>query len=279
MSSPDEPFAWLPGNRVDAELYSAVAADDRRRFFQIVRAAPWYLPAPPPDPAGQRFLTRELLGATFLLVFTSVRSLASTVGPAVTGYTVTGYDELARRWPEPSWRLAVNPGTPVDAWVTLAALAEAADGARVVPTLAPRPADADPDTDAAVDSFLGALFQAPLLVPATGQPPAYQVVRRDGRLLVEVYTSLRTLPAGTPYLPATLADLVLRWPGPDHALAVDPGSGAELLVSGEQVPGLLLWSPQAGDAEPGTDQLPGQRSRSIADGEYIDPAGASTEWG
>jgi hypothetical protein len=279
MSSPDEPFAWLPGNRVDAELASAMVADDRRRFFEIIRAAPWYLPALPADPGGQRFLTRELLGGTYLLVYTSVRSLVSTVGPAVVGYTVTGYEELARRWPEPSWRLAVNPGTPVDAWVTLAALAEAADGTRVVPTLASRRADADPDTDAAVDRFLRALSQGTLLVPTTGQPPAYQVLRRDGRLVVEVYTSPRTLPPGTPYLPAVLADLVLRWPGSDHHLSIDPGSEAALLVPGDRVAGMLLWSAQADDAEPDADQLPGQGSHRIADGEYIDPAGASTERG
>src|SRR5690349_6878715 len=151
MTEPDPALAWLPGNAVEAELYSALAADDRRRFFQIIRDAPLFLPALPDAPDGPRFLTQELLGETFLLVFTSVRTLASTVGPAVSGYTVTSYQELSEHWPVPSWRLAVNAGTPVDAWVTLAALAEAADGTRVVPTLASRDPQDDPRTDAALD--------------------------------------------------------------------------------------------------------------------------------
>jgi hypothetical protein len=278
MTSPDErpeePFAWLPGSEVDAELFSALAADDRRRFFQIVRDAPWYLPALPADGDGQRFLTRELLGGTYLLVFTSVRSLVSVVGPAVDGYTITGYAELSERWPVPSWRLAVNAGTPVDAWVTLPALVEAAEGTRVVPTLE----SLSTRDDAAVDAFLRRMFEVTLFVPASGHPPAYQVVRRDGQLMVEVYTSPRLLPPGVRYLPASLTDLVLRWPGPEYALAIDPGSDTPLVLSGDRVPGLLLWSEHS-------DSLPREQSRSdtsagyIVPGDYADGSGASTERG
>jgi hypothetical protein len=249
---------WLPGNDVDLELAAALAADDRPRFFRVVRQARWYLPALPPDPDGPRYLTRDLLGHTYLLVFTSVGSLAATVGGMVRGCLVTGYDEMAARWPDPTWRLAVNPGTPIDAWASLDFLAAAAAGTLPIPSLTDSrvPASAAPadeaDTDAVLDSvldtgldtgldeFLRQLAGASLLVPT--DDGGY---RRSGAG-VEVFTSARTLrarfPAGVAYVTRTLPELLVDWPAATD-LVVDPGSDAPLRIRGDQVAALLLWRP------------------------------------
>jgi len=167
VTGPQAP-EWLPGNEVDAELVGALAADDRQRFARTVRQARWYLPVLPPAEHGSRYLTRDLLGATYLLVFTSAASLAATVGGVATGCVITGYDELAAHWPHPSWRLAVNPGTPIDLWVTLDLLAAAVSGDRVLPSLAP---SRDEAADGPVDQFLNRFVSAPLLVPTHRQQP------------------------------------------------------------------------------------------------------------
>ena len=232
MTGPQAEPKWLPGNEVDAELVGALAADDRSRFARTVRHARWYLPVLAADGQRHRYLTRDLLGATYLLVFTSPGSLAATVGGVATGCVITGYDELAAHWPDPSWRLAVNPGTPIDLWVTLDLLAAAAAGDRALPSLAPRP---DPAADGPLDEFLGLLVSAPLLVPTQNADR------------VEVFTSEAALrqryPQGTATVVRTIPELLADWPA-GHALAIDPGSETPLVIPADQVPALLLWDPQ-----------------------------------
>lgn len=241
MTGPQTPAPeWLPGNEVDAELVGALAADDRPRFARTVRQARWYMPVLPSEEQRPRYLTRDLLGTTYLLVFTSPGSLAATVGGVATGCVITGYDELAAHWPDPSWRLAVNPGTPIDLWVTLDLLAAAASGDRVLPSLAP---GRDPGADGPVDWFLSQLVTAPLLVPThpalpTADPPPPRV---------EVFTSAAALgeryPHGTASVVRTIGELLVDWPA-GHALAIDPGSVTALVIPPDQVPALLLWGPQ-----------------------------------
>ncbi|MGI5237762.1 SseB family protein [Dactylosporangium sp. CA-139066] len=286
MTAPDpiQP-AWLPGNETEAQLVTALAGDDREAFCRIVRDALWFLPAFPDEPEGQRFLTHDLLGETYLLVFTSVQSLVGAVGALVDSYTVTGYDELAGRWPNPAWRLAVNAGTPIDAWVTLSALAEAARGERVVPTLATIAAQSDPDPadpqmDGVLDDFLAELNRADFLVPVTvGPPPRYAVARHEDGPAVEVFTSERELaarhPEGVAWTRAGLEELLAAWPGDDCALLIDPGSDAPFRVEGADVPGLLLWGPSGADRPApedidGDEQVNGLTSPRIADVEYIE---------
>src|SRR5205814_3355582 len=93
-------------------------------------------------PGPQRFITAELLGQEYLPVFTSVPALAGVMQGQADAYTVTSYEELRRKWPEPRWRLAVNPGTPIDAYVTIEAVERAALGQLTVPTAAELAADA-----------------------------------------------------------------------------------------------------------------------------------------
>jgi SseB protein N-terminal domain len=127
---------WEPANDVEQAMLDAARADDRQGFFQLVAVADLFLPQQTGDPRGrQRFVTFGMLGQTFLPVFTSWQALAAQFRGAVDGYTITNYAELSRKWPNPAWRLAINPGTPLDAYLTVQSVADAAVGDVEVPTL------------------------------------------------------------------------------------------------------------------------------------------------
>jgi SseB protein N-terminal domain len=273
---------WLPGNDVEVELVSALVADDRTRFFRTVRAARWFLPALPPGDRGPRYLTRDLYDETYLLVFTSVRSLVGAVGGVVEGFLITGYDELSTHWPAPYWRLAINPGTPIDGWVTMDVLAAAAAGARSVPTLAeariPDPAT-DADDDDARDEFLTRLLRAALLVPVQPEAPsAFRPAEHDGIPAVEVFTSTETLhrshPGGIPTITRTLPELLVDWPDDQHALVIDAGSDAPVVIPGDRVGGLLLWG--AGETPPPDGSAEAAGAPRTTDNEYIGDDGRRT---
>lgn len=137
MTEPSAPDAgWQPSNDVERAMLAAAATDDRLEYFRIVAIADLYLPQLASDPVGeQRFVTVQAFGHTLLPVFTSVPALVAQMGSLVDGYTVTSYAELRRKWPDPAWRLAVNPGTPLDAYVSVEAIAAAAVGDVDVPTM------------------------------------------------------------------------------------------------------------------------------------------------
>jgi hypothetical protein len=138
---------WQPANDTERAMMAALVGGDRREYFRILAAADLYLPqhtwdrepdgdgAPEDgdDGGAQRFITAQLFGATFLLVFTSVETMVPQVRGLADAYTITSYAELRDKWPAPEWRLAVNPGSPLDAYVPLDAVEAAAHGDLVIP--------------------------------------------------------------------------------------------------------------------------------------------------
>jgi hypothetical protein len=136
------PGAWEPDNETERALAQAMVDGNEQAYFQIFAAARLYLPqflTPPPssgaeEPPGQVFLTANLFGETFLPVFTSVAAMAAQMAGAADGYTMTNYAELRHAWPRPDWRLAINPGTPIDAYVTIDAVEDAMNGTLNIPS-------------------------------------------------------------------------------------------------------------------------------------------------
>ncbi len=255
------PTGWEPANEVEQEMLAALAVDDRERYFELIAHAPLYLPAT--GQAGGPHFTWELGEYTYLPVFTSPQALAASVGDLVDRYVVTSYAELARYWPAPDWRLAVNPGHPIDAWLPVEAVAEAAAGTRTVPTVRElRRAQAAPDgddageLDDALDAYLEALVKTEVLVPAAAPDPApatiatgtfpWLVKEISGGPALTVFTSpegfAAAFPAGTPCARVPFVDLVAAWPDPSWQLAVDPGAEVGFTITGDRVPGLLLWT-------------------------------------
>lgn len=127
---------WQPANDSEQAMAKALAADDQAGFFRILAGTALYLPqssAARDEPGAQTFVTTDLFGQTFLPVFTSIEAMLPQVTGGADAYAVTGYAELRDKWPAPHWRLAVNPGTPLDAYVTIETVGQVAAGQTTVP--------------------------------------------------------------------------------------------------------------------------------------------------
>ncbi|GLW32369.1 SseB family protein [Actinoplanes regularis] len=276
------PAEWAPSNEVERAMALAAVADERQTYFQLVAVADLFLPQLTGDRSGrQRFLTVHAFDHVFLPVFSSVESLARQFGHAIDGYVVTTYAELRRKWPNPEWRLAINPGTPIDAYLPVEDLAGAAVGDRVVPTLAElvetsveedlqearlralHEAGDYPDDDpmtamsAAADAgdvygFMERLLDAVVLVPTTRPAQAEELVdagfpwRYAPEHRIEVFTSPASLAAShpdqVPYVEAGFSFVLACWPE-GWSLAVDPDGDNPLEFGAEQVPWLLTFGP------------------------------------
>lgn len=278
MSAP----SWEPANEVERAMLQALLEGDQRSYFQLVAVAELYLPQVSGLPAGdQRFVTVELGGGMFLPVFTSVRALAARAGRAYDSYTVTNYLELRRKWPDPDWRLAINIGTPLDAYMPVEAIAEAAVGDLEVPTAAELMAAAEeevaydealrglrdaqpyPDEDplaalrAAGEAgdaygFLDRLLDFPVLIPVARPVPAEAILEDDFPWLptadhmIEVFTSReeleRRLPEPVDTIEAALTFVSANWPA-GYGLRIDPGSERNIELEAYLVPLLCTMQP------------------------------------
>ncbi|WP_157441960.1 SseB family protein [Actinoplanes awajinensis] len=267
---------WVPANEVEEAMVLAAVADERATYFQLIAVADLYLPQLTGDPsAEQRFVTVHAFGHVFLPVFTSVEALGRRFGHAVDGYTVTSFAELRRKWPDPDWRLAVNPGTPIDAYLPVESLADAAVGDLAVPVLgelvtaageavaaedelrARQAAGHYPDPDAAlataaragdVYGLMERLLDATVLVPTT-RPVEFEEIaepgfpwRRASATKIQVFTSLESLlashPAPPPYAEMNFSFVVACWPE-GFVMAIDPDGEHPLEFGPEQVPWLF----------------------------------------
>jgi len=259
-------------------MAQAAQASDQRTFFQVLAGADLVLPrfAQDDDQDGQRFVTAGLFGETFLVVFTSVEAMAAQLSGLVDGYAFTRYAELSEKWPHPQWRLAVNPGTPLEAYVPIGAVAAAAAGDLVVATAAELVAEAEsavtapPDVAAElaeavaagdVDRYAAALLDTVVLVPTEHEvadpadilDPGFPW-RRTGppeTPMIEVFTSPQALdrafPGGTPSVQVALPFALAVWPD-GCGLSVDPGEPTGIDLPSDQVQWLLLWDSLAGGA-------------------------------
>jgi hypothetical protein len=282
MTAPEPPEAprWQPANDTERALATALARDDRAGFFQVVADADLYLPQRSgSDATGQEqdFVTVALFGQTVLPVFTSIEGLAAAMAGLADAYTVTSYPELCDKWPVPQWRLAVNPGSPIDAYLPVEAVEAAARGELVVPTageaIVDAAAEADPAARAAAldphqalveaasqadpDGYVDALLDCVVVVPTARevsdpQPPGPDFPWRPAGPAedpaIEVFTSAEAFTAAYPEQPGvTMPFVILLTAWPDgHALAVNPGGPAGLVVPADQVHQLLLWATPLG---------------------------------
>lgn len=225
-----------------------------------------------PGPGEQEFITITLFDQTFLPVFTSLEGLLQAARGVANGYLQTSYPELREKWPAPQWQLAINPGLPIDAYLPVGAVAEAAQGALVVPTAAEVVVDGiaeDPQRSAAldphellseaakradVDGYLDALLDASVLVPTTHEvdDPVQALEQgapwfRGGpseQPVIEVFTSEEVFQRAHPERPSMVLPflmLLLAWPK-GHGLSINPGDPSSLEVPAAQVHELLLWA-------------------------------------
>lgn len=258
--------SWEPANDTERAMAQAVAAGDRQEYFRLLALAPLYLPQRLSDVgsgAGQRLMTGQLFGHTFLFVFTSLEGLASLTAAAADGYTETTYAELRRKWPDPLWRLAVNVGSPIDAYLPVESVPAAALGEVTVPTVAEVVAESATDEENVdVDAYLRSLLDSVVLVPVTREVPhpnailepnfPWLVTGAPQAPVIEIFTAEELLaqahPGPVPSVPVALPVVLSMWP-PDHDLALDPGTPQRLDLPADQVAALLLWADDEGAAD------------------------------
>ncbi|GGM32868.1 hypothetical protein GCM10011608_16700 [Micromonospora sonchi] len=112
---------FQPANEVEKELLSAANAGNTDTFLSTLLLAQVLMPvaadsAPGSRPGDPGFVwpAVQLDGQTFVLGYTSPRRFADHTDPDADTIQVR-FVQLIRRWPDPSWSFAVNPGTPVGA--------------------------------------------------------------------------------------------------------------------------------------------------------------------
>jgi hypothetical protein len=278
---PEEPD-WEPANDTERAMLRAALAGDRREYFRILAGADLYLPQLVGDePGEQRLITGELFGQTVLPVFTSVEALARQADTAADAYTVTNYPELRHKWPDPSWRLAVNPGLPLDAYVPIEAVAGAATGEVTVPTMAEVLVEAADDQDLSdrmgtgpvevpservdaalleaaragdVGAYVAILLDAIVLVPTereVGDPDEilepgfpWRAAGTPETPAIEVFTSVEALARAHPDVPPTVEvalPFALAVWPEGYGLSVNPASDSHIDLPAENVPWLLMW--------------------------------------
>ncbi|MFD1081432.1 SseB family protein [Micromonospora andamanensis] len=112
---------FQPANEVEEDLYGAADAGSTDTFLSTLLLARVLMPvaaesAPGSRPGETGFVwpTVQLDGQTFVVAYTSPQRLTDHTDPAAETVQVR-FVQLIRRWPDPSWSFAVNPGTPVGA--------------------------------------------------------------------------------------------------------------------------------------------------------------------
>lgn len=241
----------------------AWARDDADGFADVLLACDLYLPGfPDSGEGGQRLLTRERDGQTYVLVYTSVEALREATELVTGGWRRVTFAELAGAWPDDSWGLAVSPHTPIGAYLGPGQVRELAEEVAAEPAF--EPADereramraAQQAGDAEV--YLDLLVVSDVLLPVTGpadprdlaRPGFPWLVRRSGGdATVPVFTSQRRLRdawpgsgEAPPVIRVPFVALAQVWPDNRYRLAVNSGSAMTAVFTGAQVPDLVRWA-------------------------------------
>jgi hypothetical protein len=256
---------WSPRNDVEWALAAALSGGDRREFFRLLTVVPLLMPR-----AGTDILTVEIFERRYVPIFTSVDTLHERVGKLADGFAQVDYPWLRQALIGVGLRLAVNPDTPIEAYVSVESLELAARGELVVPTLAEFTTevallDAAPRTPVEsallaaveagdVDAYANALLDADVLVPTLDEvtDPArvlesdfpWRIGGTPSSPAIAVFTSPELLLAvlGEPGPAVTLPFVAVAGVWPDgHRLCVNPGTVFGIELAAEQVPLLLLW--------------------------------------
>ena len=102
-------LAWSPASPFERLLEQACRDGDPAAGLVLLRGAQLALPLPADGPPA--WATAVAGGTTWLLAYTSEAALAAGTGGRPP-FRVSTLVQLAAGWPDPRWRLAVNPGLP-----------------------------------------------------------------------------------------------------------------------------------------------------------------------
>lgn len=206
--------AWEPANDTERLLALALLNGDPRGYFEALADAVLYLPAFT-APGPQQVVTCRIGEHAYLIVFTSPEGMASRLS-GVDAFRTTSYQELAEKWPDETWMLAVNPGLPIESYMPIHVVPDGAAGRLLLPPVfdpgtsggpdGGGPDGGRPDTvDDPYDDFVPANDSELAIVTALRAGDADAVIQ--AMLICDVYVpTTRPVPA-----PATLTSTGFPW--------------------------------------------------------------------
>jgi hypothetical protein len=257
---------WSPANDVEVALLRASNDGDQRAYFQILAQAPLYLPA---SAEAQRRGAPKLYswdsdGVRIVPVYTSLEALAHGAGDVADAYAVTTYPELAANWPDPEWRLAVDPQLSIGVYVRIDDIALGARGELVIPSAAELVAAAVTEVVPANpveeslraarlagdnQAYLQAVVVSDVLVPTTrpvADPeqiseadfPWWPLAGRPDRSIA-VFSSAERMAEGLPdagdAVVVPFISVAEYWPDPAYPMVINADTALELTLSGDSV--------------------------------------------
>lgn len=129
-----DPAEWKPASALERDLLESVRRGDSDAYLATLSTAELVVPISPRAARGEEtvtWATAEVDGQVLLLAFTSPEAmLHATRGESEWHRTVT-FLALAAAWPDPRWRLAVDPLLPLETFLDAAVVARAAGAALV----------------------------------------------------------------------------------------------------------------------------------------------------
>lgn len=117
---------WRPANEVESDMLTALQDSDSRRYAQLLREAPLYVPATPgPDDPWPTSL--PMPEGNHVIVFTSEESLDWALGGVVDSWRRSDIAGLREIHPDDA-QLVVNPGVPIGVYLVLGEVDDLAEG-------------------------------------------------------------------------------------------------------------------------------------------------------
>lgn len=116
---------WRPKNATEEAMAAALRRGDAPAYFRAVVAAELYLAQFEDEETGESpVLTRRFGDETAVPVYTSLEGLNAILDVEADTHTVLRYADLRARWPSPQWRLGINLGHPISAYLPVTAVAQ-----------------------------------------------------------------------------------------------------------------------------------------------------------
>jgi hypothetical protein len=254
--------AWQPASTLESSLAEALARDAHDEYRGVLGSATVLIPRQPgADPAAPAWPTAQAQdGRTFIMAFTSLDAMRYGVGTDADSAWPIPFADLAHLWPDPAVWLAVNVATPIQAIVDAAAIQRIASTGEALSF----PVDAALRAAVLSDdktAYAMALVAAELVLPlaedaedaaALGDPAfGWTKTTADGAPAIVAYSSRQRLQANlgeVPFTTADTTDVLAAWPDSHTALAVNPGTPLNGLISGAAMRGLAHWVGQVDEA-------------------------------
>ncbi|MEU0509552.1 MULTISPECIES: SseB family protein [Amycolatopsis] len=226
-------FQWRPANEVESGMLAALQDSDSRRYAQLLRDAPLYVPATP-EPGDPWPISLPMPEGNHVIVFTSEESLDWALGGVVDSWRETTIGGLREFHPDHA-QLVVNPGIPIGVYLVLGEVEDLAEGRQeLVPV--------EDVQNAMVDEVLGEVRRL-VLEELGGDAEAAAALQPVNELEERLRESVSELDFDAFLLALIGADVVLpaTEPVPDPAV-IESGEFPWRILGDDETPVVPLFS-------------------------------------